>query len=249
MLRLSDYAVVLKNSIITNHSIVFGCNCEIRYSGRAESFLPEGDRIILIKEDGTLLVHQPTGNNPINYMKAGSKFSVFLEGDSLSLQTKGPNGKEFMDINVKRIHFLNYQKLNDGKSIEIKGTEKDMADMIMKNPGCVEEGFRPFNREEHTMYGFIDVFGTDKDGKVTVVECKRYNADLAAVTQLRRYVEKIKESKGIDEVRGIIAAPKISSNALKMLENWGFKFCSVNPPNYMEKFDKSQQRLDFFGNS
>ncbi|MBI4141199.1 DUF91 domain-containing protein, partial [Candidatus Woesearchaeota archaeon] len=125
-------------------------------------------------------------------------------------------------------------------------TEEDMSKMLYSNPELIELGFKPVSQEEQTKYGFIDVFGTDKDGVLTVVECKRYCADLSAVTQLRRYVEKIKESKGIDTVRGIIAAPKITDNAKNMLEDWGFKFISVNPPKYLEEFDKKQSKLDFF---
>jgi len=78
------------------------------------------------------------------------------------------------------------------------------------------------------------------------VECKRYCADLGAVTQLRRYVERVKKTKGIDVVRGIIAAPKITQNAQKMLEDWGFSFRAVKPPMYLERYDRQQMRLDTF---
>ncbi|MBN2112108.1 endonuclease NucS [Candidatus Woesearchaeota archaeon] len=245
MLKTSDYAMILKNALNKQYSIIFGCSCEIKYSGRAESYLPEGDRIIIIKEDGTLLVHQPTGNNPVNYMKQGTEHILSHEKDSVVLKSR--SAKEFMEIELKKIHFFNYLKLSDGQSILLKGTEKDMADMIINNPSLVEDGFKPLSMEEHTKYGFIDVFGYDKGKILTVVECKRYTADLAAVTQLRRYVEKIQESKGVKKVRGILAAPKISPNALKMLEDWGFSFKEIKPPKYLEEFDKSQQRLDYFG--
>ncbi len=246
MLKLSDYAVILKGLLNTNNSIVMGCSCEVKYSGRAESFLPEGDRTIIIKEDSTLLVHQPTGNNPVNYMKAGTTHSVALEDEKMVIKSKNPAVKEFMDILITKMHFFNYLKMNDSQSIELQGTEKDMAEMLMKRPDLVEPGFRPLNMEEHTKYGFIDVFGFDKDNNLLVVECKRYKADLAAVTQLRRYVEKIKESKGVVHVRGMLAAPGISSGALAMLKDWGFSFISVNPPKYLEKFDKTQSKLGHF---
>ncbi len=247
MLKLEDYALILKNALGKSCSIVFGCNCEIKYSGRAESFLPAGDRIIIVKEDKTLLVHQPTGNNPVNYMKPGSAHSVIMEDGKCVFKSKNQSTKEFMEIQLHNVHFFNYLKLSDGQSIELKGTEKDMADMIMQTPELIESGFKPVSMEEQTKYGFIDVMGYDKDKILTVVECKRYNADLAAVTQLRRYVEKIKDSKGINHVRGVLAAPKITTNALKMLQDWGFSFAEVMPPKYLEKFDKSQQKLDYFG--
>ena len=53
-------------------------------------------------------------------------------------------------------------------------------------------------------------------------------------------------SKGISKVRGILAAPKITSNAEKMLIDWGFEFKSIKPPKYLEEFDKKQSKLDNF---
>ena len=88
------------------------------------------------------------------------------------------------------------------------------------------------------------MLGVDKNGVLTVVECKRYRAELSAATQLRIYVEKIMVSKGITKVRGILAAPKITPNAEKMLNDWGFNFVSVKPPKYLEEYDKKQAKLD-----
>ncbi len=110
----------------------------------------------------------------------------------------------------------------------------------------IEKGFTAVSQEEQTKYGFIDVFGTDKDGNLVVVECKRYCADLGAVTQLRRYVEKIKEMKGLKKVRGILACPKISANAKKMLEDWGFEYKMIEPPSYLETHKKGQKKLHEF---
>ena len=244
---MEDYSMLLQDAIEKNKSIVFGCKCEIAYSGRAESFLPEGDRIVFIKEDNALLVHQPTGNAPVNYMKPGCSHSVALEDRHCILHTKHMTAKEFMNIKMSKIYFFQAYKLQDGRALELKGTEKDMADMIMRQPNLIEEGFTTVNQEEQTKYGFVDILGYDKQGVLTVVECKRYTADLAAVTQLRRYVEKIKASKGIAKIRGIIAAPKMSSNAAKMLQDWGFTFVSLNAPKYLERFDKLQQKLHHFG--
>jgi len=246
MWELKEYCSLLSDALKRNETIVFGCKCAIRYSGRAESHLAEGDRIIMIKGDNTLLVHQPSGNNPINYMKANTSHEMNVNEGKLVLKSNNALLKEKMTTKITRIHFFNSHKLEDGQSILVQGTEADMANMIYKKPEMIEEGFTPVSQEEQTKYGFIDVMGTDKEGVLTVVECKRYRAELAAVTQLRRYVEKIMISKGITKVRGIMAAPKITPNAKQMLEDWGFSFVSVRPPKYLEEFDKKQQRLDLF---
>ena len=245
-MRLSDYAILLTDAIARNETIVLAGTCSIRYSGRAESYLGPGDRIILIKRDKSILVHQPTGNAPINYMKPDASHTATLEGNTLVLRSKNLALKEFLDITIERVHFYNSQKLEDSQTIIVAGTEEDMSNMLYNNPELVEAGFKPVSREEQTKYGFIDVFGADKNGVLTIVECKRYCADLSAVTQLRRYVEKMMVSKGVAKIRGILAAPKITENAKKMLEDWGFEFKSIKPPKYLEEFDKKQAKLDFF---
>jgi len=246
MLSKEDYCTLVNDAVKRNETIVFGCTCRVKYSGRAESVLDLGDRVIMVKSDGTTLVHQPHGNNPINYMKAGTASSMKLNDGKLMLASNNALDKDSMEVHIEKMHFFNSSKLEDGQTILVTGTEEDMANMLYKNPEMIEKGFKPVSQEEQTAYGYIDVFGTDKEGTLTVVECKRHQADLGAVTQLRRYVEKIMESKGISKVRGIIAAPKITANAEQMLKDWGYSFVSVKPPKYHEEFDKKQKRLDGF---
>jgi hypothetical protein len=246
MLEQQDYVNLLNDALRRNETVIIACNCSIRYSGRAESLLEDGDRVIIIKADNTLLVHQPSGNNPINYMKQNTTHTLVLTDKKMILQSRNLALKENMDITINKMYFFNSQRLEDGRSIVISGTEADMAKMLYDNPEMIEKGFAPVSQEEQTKYGFIDVLGIDKEGILTVVECKRYCADLGAVTQLRRYVERLMVSKGITKVRGIIAAPKITPNAQKMLEDWGYSFVSVKPPKYLEDFNKKQSRLDNF---
>lgn len=248
MWKLNELTNLFNDALKRNETIVLGCNCKINYSGRAESFLDIGDRIIIIKSDNTLLVHQPKGNNPINYMKPNTFHNLIFENKKLFLKSNNLPLKESMRIEIKKVYFFNAHKLEDGQNILISGTEEDMSNMIYNNPSIVEEGLKPVSREEQTKYGFIDVLCTDKNKVLTVIECKRYNADLGAVTQLRRYVEKVKASKGINKVRGILAAPRISNNALQMLKDWGFKFVKVKPPKQYENFDKQQKTLTNFYN-
>lgn len=236
---------IIEEGLKNRKTIVLSGNCLINYDGRVEAYLPIGDRIIIIKKDRTLLVHQPEGNKPINYMSKGTKHEVKEHKGSIILSSHHKANKEYLEIMLGKIYFCQVLDLEDGKKQELAGSEKDMSDMLYKEPGIVEEGFTPLSREEHTKYGFIDVFGYDKNGILTIVECKRLKADLSAVTQLRRYVEKIKAAKGIKRVRGIIASPEITSNALGMLTDWGFKWIRVEPPKKLI-VNKDQTKLNFF---
>ncbi|NQU78519.1 endonuclease NucS [Candidatus Woesearchaeota archaeon] len=243
---MDSYAVKIREAINRNETVVIGCECEVEYSGRAEAFLAKGERLIIIKADNALLVHQPEGNNPINYMKPDTKHSIKVNEGFMILKSQNLTLKEYLDIKMSKVHFVQSHQLKDGQKIQVVGTEKDMSEMIYNNPSIVSDDFKPISMEEQTKYGFIDVFGHDAEGNLVIVECKRYCADLSAVTQLRRYVEKMKKVKGTENVLGVIASPKITSNAQQMAEDWGFNFVSVEPPKYKERYNKDQKTLDKF---
>ena len=159
-----DYSTLLTDALARNETVSFSCNCTIRYSGRAESFLDWGDRLVIIKSDNALIIHQPAGNAPINYMKPNTGYVVALEDDKLHLKCQNLAQKERMHLIIDKIHFFNSHKLQDGQAILISGTEEDMSDMIYNNPELIEKGFRPVSREEQTQDGFVDVMGVDKEG-------------------------------------------------------------------------------------
>lgn len=237
-----DVANNIKEALKKKDTIVLGAQCSITYSGRAESFLPSGQRVILIKEDGTLIVHQPTGNNPVNYMKPGTSFSLSTN-KNMVLKANNLALKEHMTITIEDILFFVNQKILDNESIILQGNEKDFSDMLYASPELIEDGFVPLSREEHTQFGFVDIFGHDTNNTLVVIECKRFKAGPDAVTQLRRYVEKIKKNKGLSKVRGMLIAPEITKNALAMLTEYGYTYKAFDPPKFKLKHKKDQKRL------
>src|SRR3954451_17482453 len=43
--------------------------CEVTYSGRLHAFLPESTRLLMLKNDGSVLVHADSGGyKPLNWM-------------------------------------------------------------------------------------------------------------------------------------------------------------------------------------
>ena len=242
-MELADFRENFMSALSRNECVSFFCNCEISYDGRVQASLKRGDRAVLVKSDNTILIHQPVGSAPINYMKAGTRIELFPLDDHLILKCFNAENKEFLDVEIFRVHAFFHHRLEDGMKQELAGNERDMSDMLKKHPKMISPDFVPLSREEHTKFGFIDVFGHDGAGNMVIVECKRLTAGLDAVTQLRRYVEKIKELKGIDKVKGILAAPAISPNALEMLEKWGFSYKQIFPPNRLEKYNKDQKTL------
>ncbi len=238
----------VQNALLKGELVSFFCHCAITYSGRAESYLDFGDRLIIIKQDRTLLIHQPDGGMPINYLKAPASAEFILDttGDEPIILLEGRSGADEIDCEITEIYDFYSRKLVDGLKQELSGSEAEMSDFIRDNPSVISKDFKPLSREEHTKYGFIDVFGHTGEGNLLIVECKRYTAGLSGATQLRRYVEKIKSLKGIETVTGVIAAPAITSNALAMLQDWGLDFVRVEPPKRHVRKNKKQKKIDSF---
>ena len=44
-------------------------SCEVTYSGRLSAYLPESTRLVMLKSDGSVLVHADAGGyKPLNWM-------------------------------------------------------------------------------------------------------------------------------------------------------------------------------------
>lgn len=241
----------INSSIDKGEFISIYCHCAVSYSGRAESYLDFGDRLIMIKQDRSVLIHQPVGGQPINYLRppASIEFSIVSSEDDDSVHYVIMNTSSKDDeivVQITKFYDVFSRRLEDGIKQTLSGTEAEMSDMLRDNPEMIDKNFIPLSREEHTKYGFIDVFGHLGDGILAIVECKRYTAGLAAITQLKRYVDKMKSVKGVDSVTGIIAAPAITPNAQSMLDDYGFSFKLIDPPKRKLNEKRRQKKIDSF---
>ena len=251
-MKLSSAILEIQSSLDKGNFISFFCHCSVSYSGRAESFLDFGDRLILIKQDKGVLIHQPTGGMPINYLRPPASIDIHLEKDTSdtgvpSILFHAISGTDEIIVTITHIHEIISRRLEDGEKQTLSGSEAQMSDMIREQPHLIHQDFKPLSREEHTKYGFIDVFGHLGDGTLAIIECKRFTAGLSAVTQLHRYVQKMKSTKGVDSIIGIMAAPAITANAQAMLDEFGYRFALVDPPKRHVNIKRRQQKIeDFF---
>ncbi len=204
-------------------TIVIVTRCRIHYSGRAASEAGEASRLIIIKEDGTVLVHEGTGREPINWQP---KAQVFVRGSGSSVEIVAIRSRprEELKIEVLGPSAVLIVRLTTAKFI-LEKSEKDLVDKIASNPSIIEEGAHLIAREVTTPHGRIDIMLRGRDGKVVIVEVKRSLADVDSVYQLRRYIEYY-STLGIG-VRGIIAAPRISPKALKLTQKFGLGYVRI----------------------
>ena len=202
-------------------------NCMIDYKGRARSFLDWGERVVMIKQDGAVLAHQPTMRVPINWQPAESITDFGIKDDNLILKTRSSKPAEKMKIVFRNIKMVFVDQLKDKAKLVIIGLETDFVNEIVKNPEIIEEGLRVSKREKHVKSGMIDLFCYDKDHTPVVIEAKRSLASISAVQQLRMYVSDIKKDIEKANVRGILCAPKIPDMVKKLLSDYGLEWQEV----------------------
>jgi RecB family endonuclease NucS len=202
-------------------------DCMIDYRGRARSFLDWGERVIMIKQDGAVLVHQPVMREPVNWQPTGSKSDFNVEDEHLILRSHHTRPPEKMKIIFRNIQFISASSLRDKADLVISGMEVDVVNEIVSNPNLIEEGLRISKREKHVKSGIIDLFCYDKNHVPVVIEVKRSLANISAVHQLRMYVSDLKKDVHAANIRGILCAPRVPDMVKKLLSDYKLEWHEV----------------------
>lgn len=221
--------------------------CRVKYQGRAKSKLDRGERMVVKKEDSAFLIHGPDNYQPKNWQPDVDKWSVELEDDELRLRAERTNPEEIVEVVFEEIEIIIASKMVDKSELQIKGDEVDIHEAIEENPDILEEELKIIEREYKNPAGYIDVLARDKDDNYVVVEVKR-NPDHNTVIQLQRYIDEI-EQEFSGEVRGILAAPKITDSLLDYLEERDLEYSEIQMKDVIasyEEIDSSQKGLSDF---
>lgn len=225
---LEEAAEVIKEALFKHKTIIIVGSCWVQYAGRAISKLEPGERILMIKEDGSLLVHRSEGYEPVNWQPPGCIFHVRVNKNSLEIRAIRRKPTEHVYVFFDKIYMLSSMTLKDFGEFTIYATEEDMQKAILAEPSIIEDDFKPISYEKKVEPGFVDVYGIDKEGKLVVIEIKRRTAGKEAVLQLAKYIEAIK-NKANREIRGILVAPAIAKDAQRILETLKIEFKAIDP--------------------
>ncbi|MFQ5762514.1 MAG: endonuclease NucS [Candidatus Bathyarchaeia archaeon] len=204
-------------------------NCRVDYEGRASSTLTPGERFLIIKPDGSVLIHRPTGYEPVNWQPPGSLIASDVTSDGeLRITAKRLTPRETLTVYFNEVYCASLSSLEDAGEFNLYVTESDMKKAVLLRPDLVEANFTPRSSERPIGdSGFMDVVGEDGDGNFLVVELKRTPAGPDAVLQLTRYVNALR-TKVNKKVRGVILAPAIRREAQPLLAGAGLEFKAVS---------------------
>lgn len=237
-------------SIKNKHMCIIIGDFEVKYIGRASSTLPIGKRMMLIKSDSSVSIHENRLIRPTNYMM-NAIISCEEENTTsekrLILTAKKLKPRETITIifnSIDDIHSYDLPKSND---LRLIGSEKELNEALMDDLSFLEKGLKPINQQQYFRKGICDIVAEDEKGRMVVIELKRRQADYASVTQLKRYADEIKKMKGV-KTRGILLAPSIRKTALDLLKSYDLEFFSydfeIGERSKIKGIGKSQMKLN-----
>jgi RecB family endonuclease NucS len=244
-----DAKGLIERAIVQRRTLIVAGDCRVEYVGRASSKLELGERILIIKSDGSLLVHRPVGYEPVNWQPSGSVFCAQIKDDVLEVHAVRQKPKENVKVQFTKIYTATSIMLFDAGEFILNASEEDMHKAILLRPELIEEGFKPISWEKKVEPGFVDVYGMDRAGKLVVVEVKRKTATKEAVLQLAKYIEAIK-LKANRPIRGVLVAPGLGKDVQALLVAMGLEFKELCPKKCAEILKKSgpTSKLETFFN-
>jgi len=238
---LVEAASFLEQGVAQRDLIVILARCSIEYEGRGASRLGPGDRLIIIKPDGAILVHRPTGYSPVNWQPESHVINVERLENSIVLRSIRKRPKEVLLVRLERVYFVLRSRglVDEAEFIEYMD-ESEIADYISRHPDIVENGLRIVSRERRVGTGYIDILAIDKNNRYVVIEVKRVTANEEAVKQLYSYVEELRKANPEAPVRGILVAPSITRDALTLLNSLGLEYKRIDVVKLHKKAKKEK---------
>src|SRR4051812_27896606 len=132
--------------------------CEVRYSGRLTAVLPEAVRLLILKADGSVLVHDDAGGyKPLNWMSG----STLIEEDGDTLVVRKPKTDDVLEIRLAEILSDVVHDMGESAALQKDGVERDLQEELAAAPAVLGEGLRLVKREWSTEVGPVDLMCRD----------------------------------------------------------------------------------------
>lgn len=243
---MTEALEAVRLGIVQRRILLIVGSCTVNYVGRASSKLSLGERVILIKPDGSTLIHRPRDYAPVNWQPPGSLFRTRIVDGKLRIRVYRRREGEVLVIVFEKMILVAVLQLVDEGEFHLYASEKDMKRAILIEPKLLEEGFKPIEAEKPVQPGFIDILGIDSEDRLTVVEIKRRAADKSAILQLKSYVDAVRSETG-REVRGILVAPSLAKGGQSLMATLGLEFKPLSPKKCAEVLrERSRRKLTDF---
>jgi endonuclease len=200
--------------------------CEVTYTGRLSAYLPESTRLLMLKADGSVLVHADAGGyKPLNWMTPPTV--VEDEGDVLVVRKRAGKSEDRLEIRLVEVLSDVEHEMGEAAGLEKDGVERDLQEALAADPAVLGEPLRLVRREWSTDVGPVDLMCRDDEDGWVAVEIKRVGT-IEAVEQLSRYLECIRVDPAKAACRGVLAAQVLKPQAVALATARGIRCAEVD---------------------
>jgi RecB family endonuclease NucS len=198
--------------------------CEVHYTGRLTAVLPEALRLVMLKSDGSVMVHADTGGfKPQNWMTP----PTVVEEEPGLMVVRKRGAEDRLEIRIAEVVSDTEHDMGEAAALEKEGVERELQELLADSPRWCGEGLRLVRREWPTDIGPVDLMCRDGDDEYVAVEIKRVGT-IEAIEQLSRYLERIREAPGLSRCRGVLAAQQIKPQARVLAEARGIRCAEID---------------------
>ena len=216
--------------------------CQVDYAGRLTAHLPMATRVLMIKADGSVLVHSDGGSyKPLNWMSPPCTLREGVTEDGQVEWTVTSKTEDTLRILLEEIHHDSSHELGIDPGLQKDGVEKHLQALLAEHPATLSPGLTLVRREFPTAIGPVDLMCRDAEGLSVAVEIKR-RGEIDGVEQLTRYLELMNRDPHLAPVTGVFAAQQIKPQARTLAEDRGIR-CVVLDYDALKGVDNSEHRL------
>ena len=215
--------------------------CSVDYAGRLTAHLPEAVRVLMVKADGSVLVHADGGSyKPLNWMSPPCWLTTADDGGTVLWSVTNRAG-ETLTIRLHEVLHESEHDLGIDPGLVKDGVEAHLQALLAEHVETLGRGWTLVRREIPTAIGPVDLLCRDDDGAAVAVEIKR-RGEIDGVEQLTRYLELLNRDPLLAPVGGIFAAQEIKPQARTLAEDRGIR-CVVLDYDALRGTDDTTSRL------
>ena len=239
--------------------------CQVDYAGRLTAHLPMATRLLMVKNDGSVLVHSDGGSyKPLNWMSPPCTVAEGVSEDGVAEWLVTGKDDDTLRILIEEVLHDSSHDLGIDPGLQKDGVEKHLQELLADHPGTLAEGLTLVRREYPTAIGPVDLMCRDGQGTSVAVEMRprgangggtppgsvarhvaveiKRKANIDAVEQLTRYLELLNRDPKLRPVRGMLAAQSIVPQARTLAEDRGIT-CVVVDYDALRGMDDPSERL------
>ena len=223
--------------------------CHVDYDGRLTAHLPLATRLLMVKADGSVLVHSDGGSyKPLNWMSPPCAMAEVsptpeeaTDGVTQVWVVQHAKTEDRLRVCLHEVIHDSHHDLGVDPGLVKDGVEAHLQKLLAEHIHTLGHGWSLVRREHMTAIGPVDILARDHSRQHVAIEIKR-RGEIDGVEQLTRYLELMNRDPHLAPVVGVFAAQEIKPQARVLAEDRGIR-CVVLDYDALRGIDDVGARL------